>query len=37
MEAVGVAVPELGRDVDVDVDVETVDSNSLCSDGLDRR
>ena len=32
-EAVGVALPELGRDVDI----EAVDSNSLCSDGFERR
>lgn len=32
-EAVGVAVPELGRDPDIDV----VDSNSLWREGFDRR
>lgn len=33
VEGVGVAVPELGRDPEKEV----VDSNSLCSEGLDRR
>jgi hypothetical protein len=32
-EGVGVAVPELGRDPEM----EAVDSNSLCNDGLERR
>lgn len=33
VDGVGVAVPELGREVDIDV----VDSNSLCSEGFDLR